>query len=309
MAMPAGAIENRGRISIARGDLSITGPEPPRYPIELATPTLLTNKGMISAAGGNITLEREVTVQNTGAGAVTADGGRVFLGGSTGATLIGGKLDAGMGPAKAKQRSALRDRPANDVTDFEVRGAVTLKDVTLAPAATLVTAAGGIATIAGAKFVNQGTHRIAGTLVVAPGAEYVQTSGATIVEGGAISSPRGLSILGGVLEGATASKQMAAPTSASAPAVLRFYARSSAGDASFVLELPQAARVDGRVYDAAGREVARIADGTREAGAYSFAIGRAGGAGLPNGLYFGRMAVTTSQGVREMLQTKVAVVR
>jgi hypothetical protein len=84
---------------------------------------------------------------------------------------------------------------------------------------------------------------------------------------------------------------------------LRFYARA---DASFALELPQAAELDGRVYDAAGREVARIADGAREAGVYTFALGRSGGAGLPNGIYFGRMVVSMA-GAREVLQTKIAV--
>jgi len=62
--------------------------------------------------------------------------------------------------------------------------------------------------------------------------------------------------------------------------------------------------VQGRVYDAAGREVARIADGPREAGAYHFAVG----ADVPNGIYFARMVVTTSAG-SEMRQARVAVVR
>jgi len=74
-----------------------------------------------------------------------------------------------------------------------------------------------------------------------------------------------------------------------------------------VLELPQAADVEGRVYDAAGREVARIAEGAREAGVYRFALGRSGGAGLPNGIYFGRMVVTKA-GVREVLQSRIAVI-
>jgi beta-lactamase regulating signal transducer with metallopeptidase domain len=62
VAMPSGAIENRGRISIARGELSICGPNPARYPIEVAVPTVIKNKGTISAAGGHITLEKSVTL-------------------------------------------------------------------------------------------------------------------------------------------------------------------------------------------------------------------------------------------------------
>src|SRR4029077_14354505 len=90
VAMPSGAIENRGRISIARGELSICGPNPARYPIEVAVPTVIKNKGMISAAGGHITLEKSVTLDNTGGGGLTVGGGVVSLGGMTGATVIGG---------------------------------------------------------------------------------------------------------------------------------------------------------------------------------------------------------------------------
>ena len=50
LRMPAGAIENRGRISIARGNLSITGPGTPRYVLGISTPTVVTNKGAISAS-------------------------------------------------------------------------------------------------------------------------------------------------------------------------------------------------------------------------------------------------------------------
>jgi len=53
--------------------------------------------------------------------------------------------------------------------------------------------------------------------------------------------------------------------------------------------------------------VARIADGAREAGVYHFALGRACGAGLPSGIYFGRMIVT-SAGRREVLQSRIAVI-
>ena len=73
-----------------------------------------------------------------------------------------------------------------------------------------------------------------------------------------------------------------------------------------MLELPHAATLDGRVYDAAGREVARIADGTREAGVHTFAVGVSGA--LPDGIYFGRMVVTMA-GEREVLQARIAVVR
>jgi hypothetical protein len=286
--IPGVSIENRGKISIARGNLSISGPASARYPLEVAAPTVVTNKGTISAAGGNITLERAVTVQNTGAGALSANGGRVFLGGATGATVTGGRLVASAGRPKAKEGS-LRGGLAFGA-DFQVQKAVTLRDVTLGSAATLLTAGGAVTTAEGAHFVNEGTNRVVGTMVVAPGTRYIEATGVTLLEGGEVS---GLS-----------AKPKAAATSASAPLELRFYARNESRGASFVLELPQAAVLKGRVYDAAGREVARIADGPREAGVHPFAVG----ADLANGIYFGRMTVT-AQGESRVLQTRVAVVR
>jgi hypothetical protein len=52
-------------------------------------PTVIKNKGTISAAGGHITLEKSVTLDNTGGGGLTVGGGGVSLGGMTGATVIG----------------------------------------------------------------------------------------------------------------------------------------------------------------------------------------------------------------------------
>jgi hypothetical protein len=294
-AIPGTAIENRGRISIARGVLSISGPEAARYPLEVAAPTVFTNKGTISVAGGSITLEKSVTLNNSKSGVLSAEGGTFLLGGTSGATVIGGRLDAGR-DANARKADMLRGERA--FASFLVQKAVTLRDVTLGSAATLLTAPGAVTMLEGASFVNLGTNRVQGTLVVSSGTRYIEPTGAAlVVDGGSVS---GMS-----------SKPIAAPTlasSASTPAMLRFYVRSESQGARFVLELPQAAQLDGRVYDAAGREVARIADGTREAGVYSFALGRAGGAGLPNGIYFGRMLVTR-EGMREVLQARIAVVR
>jgi hypothetical protein len=111
-----------------------------------------------------------------------------------------------------------------------------------------------------------------------------------------------LVVEGGEVTG-TGAKPFAAPTLASVPASLQFYVRGEAQGASFVLELPQPAELKGRLYDAAGREVARLADGAREAGVHSFAVG----AGTPSGIYFGRMIVT-SAGERRILMSKIAVV-
>ena len=296
----AGSIENRGRISIARGVLSIAGPEAARYPIESATPTVVTNKGTIAAGAlGRITLEKSVTVDNARGTLATEGGGLMYLGGTTGATVIGGRLDAVDG---SKARKAESGRGAAGGNLFWVEKAVTLHDLTLGPDATLVTAEGAVTTAAGKRVVNDGTNRIAGRFVVPPGTRYTQIAGETLVEGGEF-----LGLIDHGLGRGMAGAGVLNATLASGPATLRFYARSETRGSSFALELPQAAEVDGRVYDAAGREVARIADGAREAGVYQFALGRAGGAGLPSGIYFGRMIVT-SAGKREVLQSRIAVI-
>ena len=301
--IPGVSIENRGRISIARGALSISGPDAARFPIEVAAPTVVTNKGTIAAGAlARITLEKSVTVDNARGILATEGGGLMYLGGTTGATVTGGRLDAVDG---SKTRKAEGGRAAAGFGGnlFLVEKAATLRDYTLGANATLVTAEGAVTTAGGARVVNDGTNRIVGRFVVSPGTRYMQNAGETLVEGGEF-----LGLIDHGLGRGTAGVGALNATLASGPATLRFYARSEARGSSFALELPQAAHIDGRVYDAAGREVARIADGARDAGVYSFALGRSGGVGLPSGIYFGRMIVTR-EGAREVLQARVAVVR
>ncbi len=50
--------------------------------------------------------------------------------------------------------------------------------------------------------------------------------------------------------------------------------------------MPEAGRVTLAVYDALGREVARLVDGERPAGRYEVVLD---GAGLPSGLYLVRL--------------------
>jgi hypothetical protein len=296
VTVPGVAIENRGMISIARGDLSISGPEKARYPLEVAAPTVVTNKGTISAAGGKITLEKSVTLDNTRGGRLSADGGIVSLGGMTGATVIGGRLEATEG---TRQRKVENQRGAPGFGSiFFVEKAVTLRDVTLGPAATLLTAAGGVSTAAGMRVVNDGLNRIAGRFVITPGTAYIQNVGETVLDGG--------ELVGAIMRGTGrggAGVGLSGATIASTPATLRFYARNESRGASFVLELPQAAELKGRLYDAAGREVARLADGIKGAGVHDFAVD----AGVPNGIYFARMIVTR-QGASDVLSARVAVV-
>lgn len=92
-------------------------------------------------------------------------------------------------------------------------------------------------------------------------------------------------------------------------ATLQFAGRTTPQGASFVLELPVAATVKGRIYDAAGREVARIADGLLGPGVHTFAINRAGGiGGFASGVYFGRVNIA-ADGVNEVRTARVVVVR
>jgi hypothetical protein len=92
------------------------------------------------------------------------------------------------------------------------------------------------------------------------------------------------------------------------PEALRFFGQRGTRGASFVLELPYAAELKARVYDASGREVARLADGMRPAGVHVFSLDGSGGAapGLASGVYFARAAVV-SGGVSEVRTARVIV--
>jgi hypothetical protein len=283
-----GSFVNRGRLNVLRGSLAIGWSGPGVLSGRIVPPAVVTNRGTISAGGGTITIEKGATVDNAG-GVLSADGGKVNLGGATGATVTGGRLDGSLGLRNEKV-GMLRGGPGFAAVSFQVDKAATLRDVTLGSGATLLTAAGAVTRVEGASFVNLGTNRVQGTLVVAPGTRYVEPAGAAlVVEGGAVS---GLN-----------AKPVATPTSAFVPATLRFYARNESRGTSFVLELPQAAELKGRLYDAAGREVARLADGMKGAGVHDFAVD----ATVPNGIYFARMIVTR-QGASDVLSARVAVV-
>jgi len=91
-----------------------------------------------------------------------------------------------------------------------------------------------------------------------------------------------------------------------AVATLEFAARNTPAGTSFVLALPEAAQVKGRVYDAAGREVAVLADGALASGVHTFAVNRAGGVSLASGVYFARVSVLG--GGIEQVRTARAIV-
>jgi hypothetical protein len=86
------------------------------------------------------------------------------------------------------------------------------------------------------------------------------------------------------------------------PASLRFYASRGATGTRLVLELPETSALRARVYDATGREVARLADGVMSAGVHFFALdGSDGSPSLATGMYFARLSVT--KGGAEAIRT------
>ena len=78
------------------------------------------------------------------------------------------------------------------------------------------------------------------------------------------------------------------------PRALTFYGRG-ASPAEFVIELPHDATLTVRAYDARGREVARLADGSRPAGVHRLAL--SGAHDLPSGVYFARATIESGSRV------------
>ncbi len=93
----------------------------------------------------------------------------------------------------------------------------------------------------------------------------------------------------------------------SAPRALSFTGRVAPSGASLVLELPWPAALDGRLYDTAGREVARFAEDRRAPGVHVFRP-QGSGARLASGVYFARIAVTGPAGL-DVRTARVPVLR
>lgn len=75
--------------------------------------------------------------------------------------------------------------------------------------------------------------------------------------------------------------------------------------AAFALDLPRAAEVSLRVYDIAGRDVASLSRGVREAGVHQFALR---GHSLASGVYFGRVQLR-SEGRTETRTAPIVYVK
>lgn len=94
----------------------------------------------------------------------------------------------------------------------------------------------------------------------------------------------------------------------SAIGTLRFFGSTTRAGTSFVLQLPYAAELKGRLYDAAGREVAKLADGVLPAGAHTFSLGRVADGSLASGVYFARMSVV-HDGITDLRIARAVVLR
>jgi hypothetical protein len=73
------------------------------------------------------------------------------------------------------------------------------------------------------------------------------------------------------------------------PQALRFAPMGPVSRPGFVLELPEAAHVDVRLYDVRGREVASLFDGAMDSGRHELALPTSGA--LPSGAYFAKAVV------------------
>jgi hypothetical protein len=380
---------NRRLLNLRGGRLNVSG-----------SGVQFQNHGTLSVSRGYLRAEKNGVIDNTG-GVIDGAGKFLFVGSTTTAgTLAGGRVQG-------------------DGLTCQVDKLGTLKDVTLGSNATLLTSAGATTTLSGARFTNLGTVRVAsaGKVVVSPTTDYVQSGGATALEGGSIASTRDLQLNAGTLRGvgtlmanvvaggdvspdpgtaplrvqgnyrqlpgsafhavlgngvartsrldvtgaatldgnlvtaldagytpslgtgfnvlsygsvsgqlhrATGPTLDAQPVLAPAygpntltlvaaattgvgdpagiPASLRFYASRGATGTRLVLELPEASALRARVYDATGREVARLADGVMSAGVHFFALdGSEGSPALATGMYFARLSVT--KGGAEAIRT------
>jgi hypothetical protein len=164
-------VENYGTIKGLSGILWIYG-----------SPAQITNSGNISAVGGTVWIDQGASIWNY-QGVIRADGRSIELSRNSTATILGGTIDA-----------------AGAGTVY-VQGTATLRDVTLAPAATLRTWPGATTIATGTAFTNRGTSRVQGTFTVGNTTNYIQSGGATSLEGGSLNAGRPVQIQGGELRG------------------------------------------------------------------------------------------------------------
>jgi hypothetical protein len=89
------------------------------------------------------------------------------------------------------------------------------------------------------------------------------------------------------------------------PQALRFAAVGPFSRPGFVLELPEASRVEVRLYDVRGREVAALFDGAMDPGRHKLAL--PADAELPSGAYFAKAVVRARERTYERTARAILV--
>lgn len=164
-------VENHGTIQDLGGILWVRG-----------SAAHITNVGSVSATGGTIWIDEGASIDNR-QGVIRASNRSIELSRGSTASVQGGTIEgAGTGTV-------------------HIQGTATLQDVTLAPSATLRTWPGATTIATGAAFTNRGTSRVQGTFTLGATTNYIQSAGATSLEGGAIRAGRPVQIQGGELRG------------------------------------------------------------------------------------------------------------
>jgi len=209
--LKGGTLTNRTRIHVSRGILTLAGGEQ------------LVNKGTLDGDGGQVKIQDNARVDNTG-GTLRAGSNHVFLGDrKTVATLVGGTL------------------ATNGVGLFQNLGQATLTDVTLDGAATFKTWNGATTHATGAAFRNKGLNQVeaGGAFTLDPATDYTAMGGATLLDGGMLTVPRGYTVDGllagtGTVIGNVTNAGLVQPgVGANALTVQGNYAQTAAGHVAF----------------------------------------------------------------------------
>jgi hypothetical protein len=157
----------------------------------------------------------------------------------------------------------------------------------------LIAAKGGYSTPVRAGF---------GIIVVSGDADNVAIQGFVV---NSHTSPFDLSVFGFEPQPIAAATAATVPPLVTGDLVLELSSRPnpSRGGMDFGFDLARATRVDLGVYDAAGRKVATVYSGNREAGRHTLRWNRQDDAGntLPAGVYFGRLAAGDGTGLSRIV--------
>ena len=184
---------NDGVVDVTCGEMALTGMDK-------------VNRGVISTSNGRLKAAGTVHIRNVAGGVISLNGGEFWLQDSptldlTGGPLVSnGKLVWFRGGSTTVSGGKLEGTGA---AQFANQASVTLKDVTLGPGAVFKTYAHATTQATGASFTVQGVNQVASLATFSLGSttDYVQTGGATELQGGQLTAAREIQIQGGALRG------------------------------------------------------------------------------------------------------------